>query len=477
MKNLLWLTCGLAAAAACGDDKTGNPVTPDASVEIDAPPVTPDAPPDAPPTPFVPPTPSAIALSAEGTDQLLGVTAGPNGTFYAVGFRAPTTEATADRETVVVKLTATGALDTTWGGGDGIVSHNVIAGGAGEALRSIVVQPSGKIVVFGQAEDEVVAADRDLVLLRFNADGTLDNDFGTAGVVRHDLSTALPNGMGGVTGAEAAWEVATDTTGRLYLHSGQRAAGTRTDTDFAITRLTVDGELDTNYATGGTFRLDIQMSSASVRGLIVLADGSVLGGGYANSTGVGSVQPVVYKLTPAGELDANFATGGVFHELVLPALAEVYDLVAQGDKFVTTGYGKTTADGTNDLLSLRFTAAGALDAGWADAGKLVVDVSGAQLADTSRSLIALPGGRTLLLASRGATAGNDAAFAVVDDTGAYDADFGGQFHALDLGGGGDQFWAAAVSGSNVLMVGHKGAGAMPTATNNDDAFVALMPLP
>src|SRR5687767_2712520 len=123
MKKLL--TLSFALFAACGDN--GNQMNPDAS--------DPDAPPDAPP--FVQPTPLAVAISTAGTDQLLGAAAAPSGGgggmggFYAVGFRAPTHDATADRELVLVKLNGMGALDTGFGGGDGIATLNAQTGGAG----------------------------------------------------------------------------------------------------------------------------------------------------------------------------------------------------------------------------------------------------------------------------------------------------------------------------------------------------------
>src|SRR5687768_15909888 len=94
-----------ALLAACGDNG-GNPSQPDAT--------TPDSPP-----PFVAPTPVPIQISSAGTDQLLGAAVIPGGGgggnmggFYAVGFRAPTHEASADRELVLVKINGMGVLDT-----------------------------------------------------------------------------------------------------------------------------------------------------------------------------------------------------------------------------------------------------------------------------------------------------------------------------------------------------------------------------
>src|SRR5688572_14212682 len=130
-----------------------------------------------------------LSISATGHDRLLGVTYGPDGSIYAVGYRTDDTAATADFSTVVVKFTADGAVDSNFGQ-SGYFTKNVVVGKGGEVARGIVVQSSGKIVVsmtleHAGATDE---RDRDTALMRINADGTLDTGFGNMGVYIHDLS-------------------------------------------------------------------------------------------------------------------------------------------------------------------------------------------------------------------------------------------------------------------------------------------------
>lgn len=469
MKRLISL---LLATAACGDNKAGS--SPDAT--------GPDAPPDA--TTFIAPTPVKVDISAAGTDQLLGAIASPSGGFYAVGFRAPTHEATADRELVLVKLDGMGQLDPSFGGGDGIATMNVQVGAAGETFRGIALQPSGKIVVSGTVEDAIVATDRDVAVVRFNADGTPDTAFGTAGtgVVRLDLNKAL-----GTMGPDAAWGLATDATGRVYVHAAQRtatldasSADTLTDTDFVVVRLGVDGAIDTAFATNGKFTLDIQRSSANVRSIHILGDGSVLAAGYASSTSTGNtVQPVVYKLTSGGVLDTNFAQGGLFHEVVLATQTEVYGMAIQPDgKIVTAGYGRDDVAGTNDWISLRLTAAGTLDTTWANQGKYLLDPTATNVGDNCRNAIALPGGRTALVGSGGpTTTTSDAYVAVLDSTGKLDTTFGTGILKFEMGSNDALFGAAlATNGKRALFAGFRGGGMTPSATSNDDSYVVSLPL-
>lgn len=474
MKKLL--SVSITLLAACSD---GTQATPDGAVTPDG--TSPDASVDAPPS-FTPPTPVAVPISPAGTDQLLGVAPAPGGGFYAVGFHAPSFESTSDRELALVKLSATGSLDTSFGGGDGIATLNAQAGGNAEVWRGIAVQPSGRIVVSGTVEDEVTATDRDIVLARFATDGTLDTTFGSGGIVRLDLSTAVD----GTMGLDSTWGLATDAAGKLYVHAGLRAEGMDTegnpytDTDFAVIRLDVDGDIDTTFATAGRFTLDIQRSSASVRGITVLDDGSVLGYGYARSTSTGNtVQPVIYKLTANGTLDTSFASGGLFHEVVLATQTEVYGVAVQPDgKLVTAGYGRDDQDGSNDWVSLRLTTDGVLDTTWASSGKYVLDPTGMNIGDNCRNAIALPDGRTALIGNGGpANATSDAYVVILDSTGKPDPAFGTGIMKFELGGNDALFGGGvALDGTRALFAGFRGGGATPSETSNDDAHVISLAL-
>lgn len=464
MKNRLSLL--LLITAACGDDHT----------------ITPDGlPSDAPDNTFVAPAAVQVPISSTGPDRLLGVAAAPTGGFYAVGFFAPSVESTSDSELALVKLTTAGMLDTSFGGGDGIATLNGQVGGNAEVWRGIAVQPSGKIVVSGVVEDEITATDRDIVIARFTAEGTLDTTFGEAGVRRLDLSTAV----GGTMGLDSAWGLATDPTGLIYVHAGQRAEGVDgggaalTDTDFVVVRLTAEGAVDATFGTDGKHVLDIQRSNASVRGIAVLGDGNILANGYANSVSTGSVQPVLYRLTPTGTLDPTFASGGLFHDVVLTAQTEVYGIAIQPDgKLVTAGYGRNDPTGTNDWISLRFTANGVLDGAWADGGKYLLDPTGMNIADNCRDAIALPNGRTALVGSGGpARDTSDAYIVILDNTGTPDSAFGTGILKYDLGGN-DAFFGGAVSQDrkHVLIAGFKGGGESPSASSNDDSHVVSIAL-
>src|SRR5215213_3696859 len=80
-------------------------------------------------------------------------------------------------------LAAAGDLDTTFSG-DGVAFYNN-SGFSVESGQAIAVQSDGKVVVAGATGDG--SASGDILLLRYNADGTPDSTFDTDGVVITDL--------------------------------------------------------------------------------------------------------------------------------------------------------------------------------------------------------------------------------------------------------------------------------------------------
>jgi uncharacterized delta-60 repeat protein len=481
----LCLTAALLLGLACGDDV--KPSSPDAGGDADAAPDEPDA------GSFVTPEPFAVELSATGPDQLQAATAGPDGSFYAVGFAAAAVDAI--RAVVVVKLTAGGGLDDSFGDGGVFTTPLEFRGGSDEL--DIGVQPSGRIIVSATVANQAEPLDRDIAVLGLTAAGAVDEEFGEDGVLVIDLNSAIIDGED-VTGADGVRSMAIDAEGRFYLHAYQRGLGLfdgnpRTDTDFAALRIDAEGVgLDGEFADEGVHLVDIRggvddiPSNATARGIHLAADGTVLAGGYATTEGLGEdPQPVLYALDEDGAPITEFATDGVFHSVVLGVQTEIYNFVVHGTHIVTAGYGRDSGE-QNDWVSLRFeVATGDRDLSWGGApgGAIVIDASGMMVGDNCRNAVGLPGGKTLLMGSTGP--GNmpaqDAVFAVLDAEGQLDTAYGDGVHVMPFGageGGNDAFWGGAVSGDNVLLVGFRGGGVADeqTAELNDDAHALLLPV-
>ena len=472
MKKLVQLP--LLLLAACGDNGS--------STNPDAPTTPPDAAIDAPDA-WVAPTPVAVPLSPAGPDQLMSLASGPSGTFYAAGFAAQTVSGA--KYLIVAKLKADGSLDTTFnasGTQPGVYTSTLEFKGSTDEI-DIVTQSDGKIVVSATVAATLDAADRDIALFRLTTAGTLDTTFGTLGTSTFSLNTANPGST--LTAMDSARGLSVGAGDALFLHAVQRgegnatAGGPRTDTDFAIVKLGANtGMPDLTWAgNDGKFLLDIQESNATAKGLHALSDGSVIGSGYANSPGLGTVQPVLYKLTSAGVLDTGFATQGLFHEAVLTLQTEIYSIAVDGNAITTAGYGRNTGT-ANDWVSMRFnTQTGARDTNFGGAanGAVLIDPSGTMLGSNCRNAIALPQGKTALIGSMGpgsmAAEARDGAIAMLTKNGMLDTMYGAGVATYKLGSdGSDQFWGGAVADGKLMVVGWKGGPTTQTDTANDDSF-------
>lgn len=366
------------------------------------------------------------------------------------------------RTVAVLKLDSNGEVDGTFGSAGVVTTELSFAGGADEI--DVITQADGKLLISATTVDDSNPGDRDIAVLRLTASGEIDTTFATNGVREIDLSST-----------DMVRSIAVDTQGRIYLFAAATAPAPRTDSDFVVLRLNADGSDDASWNTQW---VDVLGSHATPRSITLLADGSVVAVGYANSSLLNSVQPVVFKLSSTGALVSSFGTNGIFHEVVLTAATEPYAVLAQGSKLLLAGYGRVSGD-TNDFVAFRIDAStGARDLDWS-AGARVIDVSGTKATNTLRGAIALPGDKTLLFGATGAgnQASQDGALVMLDANGALDTKYGTGVHVLPFGmNGADQFWSAAVSGNNVLVVGTKGAGTSPTQDFNDDAWALLFPL-
>ena len=429
-------------------------------------------------------TPNVLNITAGGHDRFYGVTFDADDNIYAVGVTAPGIATTADFATVVAKFSPEGELDTTFGDG-GYAIRNVAVGAAGELARGIVVQPSGKIVISTTIEASGVGADardRDVALLRYNANGKKDTTFGEDGIVKVPLSTGVIAGTAFL--ADSVWGLDMYPDGRLVISAGQVSAAA-TDTDFAIVRFSKDGVPDETFGTHGVFTLDTLVgdvgsasNNASPRNVTILpGTQGIIGAGYQPVPGA-DTKPCVYHVTDAGKLDKTFGVDGVFSEAVFTEQTETYAAIPQSTgKLVTTGYARELATETTDILSMRLNANGKRDLTYGTDGVVKIDIGG--FGDNSRKLITLPNDHIILVGGgRPVTDNVDGVVVALDQDGQPEKTFSATgWKTFDLGGPADFLWGVALSPSqkSVAVVGIKGAGAAVGAAD-DDAVLLVMKL-
>ncbi len=139
-------------------------------------------------------------LSVPGMDiSARRVTLQADGKIVVVGF---ITGLDGGDDLFVARFTASGTLDTSFGGGNGYVRFDADgnASATAEGASDVAIQPDGKIVVAGGLSSNGVS---NSLVVRFNSNGTLDGTFGTGGV---KVATP-PAGYRSITGYSMALAV------------------------------------------------------------------------------------------------------------------------------------------------------------------------------------------------------------------------------------------------------------------------------
>lgn len=442
------LAAGLALVLSACSPGTDTPLTSAPRTNADA-----DGILDVPPFDTV----QTTGLSGTEHDRLLGAAIDAQNRLYGAGWVA----SGSDQMMAVARFRSNGQLDPSYGNG-GVATVNVAPGGkAVELARGIVVQSSGKVVVSGPIEHDPTGSgdagkDTDIALARFDQNGKLDATFGTGGVVKLDLSTGVADGT--AYRGDTTWGLTGLANDKLAVIGAQVGVGEgRKDHDFAVVRLNADGTRDANFGTGGVALVGVGPNvSETPKNAVELPDGRLVVTGYANVDGI--VKVVLFRLTPQGALDPTFGTGGLTVEQLLGNVAESYAVALTGNRLVTTGYGKDTAEAKVDLITGGFTLDGRLDPTFGTNGTVRIDVAGED--DRGRHVVGLPNGGALLVGSGKPTGNNlDAMVVKLTPAGALDATFGTNGRQLfDIGGPNDAFFGVALSPdkSRVAVVGYLG---------------------
>jgi uncharacterized delta-60 repeat protein len=259
----------------------------------------------------------------------------------------------------VLRLTTSGAPDTTFAGGRGIAITDIDPTLFDFAL-AVAVQPAdNKILAAGSTG---LAGQGTIAIVRYNTDGTPDTAFGTAGIVR----TTLPSL------ASSAQAIAVQPDGKILVAALTFAAvsGTTATTGIALLRYkNTDGTLDTAFGTGGIVTAAIGSGTTSdTCALALQGDGKIVVAGASPSGDV-----ILYRYDGTGAPDTSgFGTNGTGGKTVTnfatgatsPAMA----LQADGKIVLAGGQGSFTTPFPVDQVVVRYNTDGTLDTSFNAAG-------------------------------------------------------------------------------------------------------------
>ncbi len=306
--------------------------------------------------------------------------------------------------------------------------------------RAVAIQPNGKIVVVGTSLSRFTY---DFTIVRYNPNGSLDNNFGAAGIQRTDFAF----------GTDQANAVAVQSDGKIVVAG---SSSSDTDSNFALARYNPNGSLDTTFGGTGKIVTSLSLGADVATSMALQSDGKIVVAGYDFSPLQGNNFALArYNLD--GSLDTTFGVGGKKQTTFTASSDDQANAVAiQSDgKIVLAGYSRDDAGSAKNVGALaRFNPDGSLDISFDSDGKLIIDHEGI---DTYiHALIIQTDGKIVVA---GATDVGHVFMSVerFESDGQPDTGFGKNgFQGISFSGTADVAFALAVQPDGKIIVGGQG---------------------
>jgi uncharacterized delta-60 repeat protein len=263
----------------------------------------------------------SFGLSDEATDQASSIAVQEDDKILVAG--------TSDLNFALLRLLPNGIPDIDFDT-DGKVTTDL---GGNDFGNDMLIQHNGKIVVAG-------SSDGDFALARYTITGTLDTDFGTAGIVTTDLG-----------GDDVAHGIVEQEDGMLVV-VGESSG------NFAVVRYDHFGDLDLNFDSDGVVLTDMGVGNDYAHAVALQEDGKIV---VAGSSGIAFA---LARYTTTGQLDVNFDGDGRVSTIFLNGFAIAYNIAVMPD-------GKIVAGGrhANYFAVARYESSGSLDVTFGDGGR------------------------------------------------------------------------------------------------------------
>lgn len=265
-----------------------------------------------------------------------------------------------------------GSLDTSFGTNGKVISN--VGGTDFSGFQHIAIQTDNKIIVSGI--NNIGSANYDFAMIRYNSDGTLDNTFGTNGVVITDFNN----------GRDECYSIALQNDGKIILAGQTYLAGEYYN--FGIARYNSNGSLDSTFGTNGKVSIDFGFNSVNSHSndgaysIKIQSNGKLILGGWSDYSGIIEVNKfAIMRLNTNGILDATFGTNGKVitdfgNDNVILALA-----IGSDDKIIAGGQ---IGFGTNQNTKIgiaKYDSNGILETTFGTNGKVQTQINTSMMKD------------------------------------------------------------------------------------------------
>ena len=330
-----------------------------------------------------------------------------------------------DSDFLVSRFLTNGQLDTSFG----IDGFAVVDLGEREQFEDLVVTSDDKIVAMGSYQLVQGGDVSQMLAVRLNADGTVDNSFGTNGVV-----------MVGVTDVNT-YGVAVDqfTDGKIMLAGRSYSSGSQ----MIVAKLDTDGSFDMSFSGDG-IAFAGSGSSQGVHDALAQPDGKVAILGYTSFP----TSHTVLRLNADGSTDFGFGSGGRASISFTSGYDNPRGLAIQSDgKLVTVG-----GAGNNFGIG-RLNANGTIDTTFGSFGRVTTDFG--VYSSMAEGVTVQPDGKIIVLGNR--DNGDEFIVARYTSNGILDSTFGtGGKASIDFESDNERAYAAVVVGDSIITVGFAG---------------------
>lgn len=282
----------------------------------------------------------------------------------------------------VARYLPNGELDTSFGGGGGVVEIPWTIAKEAESAEAVAIDGQGRIVVGGSAVKGNVRG-FDFAAARLLPNGTLDPSFGEGGVATLDIPEA---------GFDVGDAVAVDSLGRVMVGGQAIKTGTPSVGAMTVVRWTEAGVPDPSFGKNGVAKVNVVGStSGSARTLAVDGAGRIVVGGSVSAGG--NFNSTVARLLGGGSLDPSFGSGGIVSLSFRPGVSSsIASLAMAGSDIVAVG--NFEEESIESFGVTRLLSNGAPDPGFADAGMTTRTLPGS---DLSASAVTVdPAGRIVI---------------------------------------------------------------------------------
>jgi uncharacterized delta-60 repeat protein len=289
-----------------------------------------------------------------------------------------------------------GVLDPTFGAA-GFVRTDIVDGG--HRGNSVAIQDDGKIIVAGS--DNSI---KDLVLVRYNLDGSLDTSFDTDGIVVADF---------GLNSSIVDLAIQSDGKIVVVFHAYRNPDGHV----FQLNRYNINGSLDASFGIDGKVSTsfgDIGAGAAEPRSLVIQSDGKIIVAGYGDK--IGKYNFILARYNIDGSLDTSFDDDGrVNTDFGEGEKANSIAIQSDGKIIVA---GET---GFSDFALVRYNTNGSLDASFGSYGRVVTPIGAGK--DVANDLAIQPDGKIVVAGYSKNSTDEDFALVRYNSDGSLDVSF------------------------------------------------------